>query len=413
VGKWLSPDEYSQSRISVFSSSDEHSYLPTYHMRLTAILYEELYCQLNEADIRQLNPASRGLKAYEMAYNRLLAKGVLKGDAMPLELVHDSTTPRLTRTKNTFQMHADSTRKAPYAEDDFGGDGHDLFHIITSSMAKQFASFETKAVGSNKFNGNKTLNIFALGTSAFKKQFGFDPVLLYRQTTQGGDLQNITEQDMSDLEAHIIAELKNAKFDYYTIDRILSSKDNVGSAEGVDKTLTDKIRLFLFAKGLRRYKGASKTHYEKPHKVAVDGNGNITVTYQSGLPQYDAEEDAGNILVFKNIFTNSDTLTPLVNAIRLSRPISDNELQFMLTTTVRRFGMNFTRNTNSDPLAAEKTKELKTYIMTVLPKVMEAYNYYISLLNKMPGSEPNPSVQPDKQQHDQEEIEALYRGLSR
>ena len=342
-----------------------------------------------------MQPSLKGLKAYEMAYNKLLSQGLLKGDALPVEMMDTgkgkgSFGPKLTRTKSSFQLHVNDGRDKPYTEDDFSGDAHDIFHLVTSSMAKQFAPHMNKGYDTNKFNKKKPVDVYTAGIKAFTAKFGVNPETIYHSTT-GESLKNVGPKAMSDLQQNITQDLiQNHQWRDYMVGLLFDGHMSTRELKDVSPELLTKIRVFYFARGMARLSGSSKAHYEKQQKFVVDDKGTLDIEYATNtcLPQYDAEEDAGNVVAFKTIFESSDILSRLVEAIRLSKPLTDEDQRTMVYSITTRLGTNFTRDTTSDPLAAAKTQEIKTYILSILSPLMKTYNYYINLLNKMTPTTP-------------------------
>jgi hypothetical protein len=317
-----------------------------------------------EADIRSIPHPLLGLKAYEMAYNNLLAKGLLKGNALPLEMIFEPgvRTPNLTRTKGTLRMNVPDSRKYPFSEEEFSGEGHDIFHIITSSFANQFAPFSTRSRES-KFNTNKHIDIYRDAVKAFNKKFGVNVEKLFAKW----------------VGQPLAPEFKQSWGPNNRTQAYISFANKINRSPEKDiMSLVEK-----FYESLRRNSQPLKTHYYGRLVPEIKNDGSFNYATSDNLPQYDAEEDIGNVAIFQ--FIDEDELTPFVEAVRMSRPLSDREKRNMMQILAHKIGTGFSREYTDNPLAMAKTEKLKKFMMEIVPLLMDKYNEYIERLLKMPS----------------------------
>ena len=336
-------------------------------MKLSSLLCEELY--LNEADIRALPSHLRGLKAYELAYNKALSLGVLHGAAMPLNfnvLAKSVMDPKLTRSKNSFELHTGDYQRGSGAIPDENfklGDTHDFIHLLTSTMIRQAADkvdprnnvYKAKSAKMNnktplpnkviyKWFKDYELTTFIDAPKMVKKYTGEDLIAKIQGTAseEYAGSKNVASSvglqeivyDMKEALRKMVdslgvnmsgIELTYTDAAYQTVKEFI--KDNkITKEQGLE--LSKLINVTNFLQQVLDRSSESKEHYRR----GTESSDHETLNYlgnmgeprgknkpnSPNLPQYDTEEDQGNSVMFN---LNKDAglgigLSPFADAIR-------------------------------------------------------------------------------------------------
>ena len=367
-------------------------------LQLTRLLFEELIVEttlsnLNELDIKEIPRYALGLKAYELAYNKLLLKGLLHGNAKILNFeLSDKLLgipSELTRTKNSFNMAVstknqsefgdkpdmfDRQKDAPFSIYSFqNGKVHDFIHLITTTAVHHFAPKNKQS--ESKFNTEHSNNkIFYKAIRLFKEKFGFSPSEIVKKYTGENLIGIIQYRDKS-----------------FGVKKLREVFDKLKRTAGIEKNIIDKDKLLLvenFIHTLFLERNATgRMHFQVSAdmvEIANDGHFSIKASHDYAyLPQYDTEENAGNTLMF-NLENNDIFLTPFAQAIRNSKQLSEADIEKMFRIIEvginkpisRQFDINDTR-------IISRAAKYKEFITELFRPLINEYNHYIGLLNKM------------------------------
>jgi hypothetical protein len=332
---------------------------------------------LSEADIKQLSPYLFGFKAFELAYNKCREMGLLHGAALNLELMiksSEKTNPILSRSKNSYRLQAgDAVPTKPSMIV-----GHDMIHMLTTNMAIHFTPKvdprKPSTSPSSKFN-----------ESHFKNRALFSVIDQMNQKS-GVNIDNF-------LRKHLFINLRK------------KIQNRQGTVRGIINTILsdlsnlkkDKLSAEEQAKAVKVYKMLNElnehmrmfdnAHYIKDYKMTYNPAKN-TLDYSLNtetLPQYDAEEDAGNVLVGTSREQIQDVdrqLGPFVHAIQTSSYINDAEVRKIINDISQYAGTGVFRDNNTKLFHDKITKVIDSLI-ELIPDFCKKYNYYLKLLKNM------------------------------
>lgn len=312
---------------------------------------------LFEYDIKNLPLKFLGYKAFEIAYNKVLTQGLLTGTALPLEMVFNSMEKhpgkdfKLLKSKGGYKFYV--SEWYPSVGDAFSGEGHDLLHLLTGNAPVNFA---TKT---DKFNKPKTsIKNIKQTIKDFGDDIGFDLL--------GWVNKNLPNYD--------------GKTDFNIVkSKLMGSKDTNGE-------LFDKLLNFFYKINRETQypnNNFSKSHYQNRSKAIYkdDGYGLEKHKFNSDLPQYGAEEIAGNSVLL-NSSGDFESMGHLPIAVFNSQLITDKQLNEILRDFVYNMAQFYTReDSKDDPRIGPMMEKWKNYMLKLLPVFVKEYNQALKVLS--------------------------------
>ena len=363
-------------------------------MLLSYLLFEELNFRnlklFLEADVSKLPKHVKGLKAYEMAYNRMLLKGLLRNGAKPLNLTPDySELPKLVRTKNAYDLKVDMNQNSiNHGLDDSGfyntqkfrfGDVHDFIHLLTTTAAQHFVP-SSVINKEDKFNINRINRKPAyVAIKIMKEKYNINVVRIVKELTDKNLIEIIQMSDENEAESELL------QF-YNLISKKVEVLRNSKNAEYENLKM-----ISTFFRSMTSVFNSRNAHYSA-NKNLIDVTNDGYFVYSdrkvTNLPQYDTEEDTGNHLLFKREmngeFFNKFVMTPFAEAIRTSSPVSEEGVSEMLRIINDDTGQRVFRVYDlSSDVTQNQLKTLKEFLGGIMVPLIKEYNHYIGLLNKV------------------------------